>query len=109
MAYDEGLVERMRHMLRDEASVVEKKMFGGLAFMVHGYMCCGVNGEEMMVRVGPERYEEALARPHARVMDFTKKPLRGYVYVGTEGFESDEDLDAWIRMGVAFVSTLPPK
>jgi len=67
-------------------------MFGGIAFMISGNMCCGVVGEELMARVGHEQYDEALLRPHARKMDFTGKPLMGFVYIGFEGFASDKDL-----------------
>ncbi len=84
-------------------------MFGGLTFMVSGHMCCGIVGDELMVRVGPEAYEDALRQPHAREMDFTGKALKGMVYVGVEGVEQDDDLADWIGRGLAFVQTLPPK
>lgn len=109
MAYDEGLAERIRERVGDTAGVKEKKMFGGLAFLLRGNMCVGVVGEELMVRVGPNAYADALARPHAREMDFTGKPMKGLVYVATEGIEADEDLDAWIGRGVAFADSLPAK
>jgi len=109
MAYDEGVAERLRDALVGEDGVAEKKMFGGVAFMLRGNMCCGVVGDELMLRVGPDAYEEALARPHARPMDFTGRPMRGMVYVGTQGFESDADLESWITMASAFAGALPPK
>jgi len=114
MAYDEGIAERIRERLAQredvlDSQIVEKKMFGGLAFMVRGHMACGVVGDELMVRVGPERYEQTLAEEHARVMDFTGKPLRGLVYVEAEGIASDEDLDAWVGRALSFVLSLPPK
>ena len=84
-------------------------MFGGLAFMVSGNMCCGVVGGELMARVGPEQYEEALQEPYAREMDFTGKPMKGFVYVGVQGFVSDEDLKAWVVRCEQFVSGLPAK
>lgn len=84
-------------------------MFGGLAFMVNGHMCCGIVGKDFVVRTGPEQYEEALSKPHARPMDFTGRPMRGLVYVGPEGYESARDLKAWIQRGLRFVRTLPPK
>ena len=92
-----------------ETNVEQKKMFGGLCFMVSGHMSCGVTDDPLMVRVGPDQYAEALARPHAREMDFTGKPLRGFVYVDQEGFESDEDLASWVDMSMKFVFSLPPK
>ena len=109
MAYDEGLAQRIRETLAETGGVVEKKMFGGLAFMLGGNMCVGVNGDDLMVRVGPEAWAEALAQPHAREMDFTGKPLRGFVYVAPAGFESDADLEAWVERGVRFASSLPAK
>ncbi|MCP5118939.1 MAG: TfoX/Sxy family protein [bacterium] len=114
MVYDEGLAQRLREGLRSHdsvapESVVEKKMFGGLGFMVQGNMCCGVSGEELMLRVGRAAYEEALARPHARPMDFTGKPMRGFVYVDEAGFESDEDLTGWLDLSVRFTLSLPAK
>lgn len=109
MAYDEGVAQRLREALGDERDIAEKKMFGGIAFMHRGNMVCGVVGEELMVRVGADAYEEALAEPHARPMDFTGRALKGMVYVGTGGFESDEDLSAWIARGIAFTASLPAK
>ena len=109
MAYDEGLSQRLREVVEEQPGIVEKKMFGGLCFMLSGNMCLGVVGEELMVRVGPEAYEACLAEPHAREMDFTGQAMKGMVYVATEGFESDEDLAAWVRRGVDFAASLPPK
>ena len=109
MAWDEGLAGRVRAAMAGCGAVVEKRMFGGLTFMLDGHMCCGVAGGELMVRVGPRDYEEALAEPHAREMDFTGKPLRGFVYVGADGLEGEEALQAWIERGVGFVRSLPPK
>ena len=114
MAYDEGLAQRLREVLERHdgvvlESLVEKKMFGGLAFMLQGNMCCGVSGDELMLRVGPAANEEALARPHARPMDFTGKPLKGFVYVEEEGFESDDDLSSWLDLSVRFALSLPAK
>ena len=109
MAYDEKTAERVRRLLSERADVVEKKMFGGLCFMVNGGMCCGLTGTAFMVRVGPDRYQEALAQPHVRPMDFTGRPLAGMVYVDPAGYRSDRALATWIRRGVDFVSTAPAK
>ncbi len=109
MAFDEKLAARVRRMLADRRDVTEKKMFGGIAFLVGGNLCCGVNGDELMVRVGPDAYEKALARPHARPMDFTGRPLTGFVYVGTKGFASGPALRAWVDRGLAFAASLPSK
>ena len=92
MAYNEKLAERIRRQLSDRTDVVERKMFGGLAFMVRGHMCCGVVGDELMVRVGPAAYEAALEEKHAREMDFTGKSLRGMVYVAAPGLASAKQL-----------------
>ena len=109
MAFDEGVAERLREVFANRKDVVEKKMFGGLAFMVSGHMCCGVVNDTLMARVGPDLYDVALKKPHARKMDFTGKPLKGFVYVAPQGFESDEDLLDWVELCVKFVTTLPPK
>ncbi|MFN0087161.1 MAG: TfoX/Sxy family protein [Blastocatellia bacterium] len=109
MAYSEKLAGRVRRQLSDRADVAERRMFGGLAFMVRGHMCCGVVGEELMVRVGPEAYEAALRQAHAREMDFTGKPLRGMVYVAAPGLASARQLGKWIERGLQFVLTLPEK
>jgi TfoX/Sxy family transcriptional regulator of competence genes len=109
MPYDDGLAQRIREVLDEQPRVSEKQMFGGLAFLIGGNMCAGVVADELMVRVGPDQYEEALARPHAREMDFTGRPMRGLVYVAAEGFESDDDLHEWIARGVRFASSLPVK
>ncbi len=109
MAYDEGLAQRVREALQDRDDVAEKKMFGGLAFLLGGNMCVGIIGEELMVRVGPDAYEECLALPHAREMDFTGRPMRGMLTVGEAGFESDAALEAWVERGAAFAGGLPPR
>lgn len=109
MPYDETLAVRVRGVLSRNRGVDEKKMFGGIAFMIGGHMCCGVGGEDVMVRVGPEAYEDALSEPHARPMDFTGQPLKGFVYVGRAGVETDRALARWVAKGVAFCRSLPPK
>lgn len=109
MAYDEGLAERIRQQLDPEHDVAEKKMFGGLCFMLNGHMSLGVVKDELMLRVGTERYADALAQPHAREMDFTKKPLKGFVYVSPDGIADDDALAGWIQRAIDFNATLPPK
>lgn len=109
MAFDSGLAERLRELLAERNDVVEKKMFGGLCFMVGGHMCCGVVGSELMLRVGPLRYQEALNQPHARELDFTGRPMRGMVIVGEEGFLEDQQLADWLDLALAFVAELPAK
>lgn len=109
MSYDEKTAHRVRQILSDRTDVVERKMFGGLCFMLKGCMCCGITTTAFMVRVGPDYYEEALAQPHARPMDFTGRPLTGMVYVDPAGHKTDVALAKWVARGVAFVSTLPAK
>ena len=109
MAYDEALAARIRSAFEGKPGVTERKMFGGVAFMVSGNMACGVTGDEIMVRVGPDNHEDALSRPHARPMDFTGRPMRGMVYVARPGFESDQDLAAWVESGASFARSLPSK
>ncbi len=109
MAYDESLAERLRVVFQGHEGVTEKKMFGGIAFMVHGHMCCGVTGENLMVRVGADQFEEALSHPQARPMDFTGRPMKGFVYVEQDNLDSDEHLEEWVDRGLKFVFTLPPK
>ena len=109
MAFDPGLAERLREALLDAPDISEKKMFGGLAFMSRGYMFIGIAGDTLMARVGPGHYDEALARPHVRAMDFTGRPLRGYVYVDPPGIGTDAELLGWIRCCRRFVDSLPAR
>ena len=109
MAFSEELALRVRQSLGEQNGITERKMFGGLCFMLHGNMLGGVMGDEIIVRVGAERYEDALKQPHAREMDFTGKPMRGFVVVATAGIASDERLDDWVRRGAQFAASLPPK
>lgn len=109
MAYDEGLAQRVRELVEEENGIEEKKMFGGLSFLLHGNMSCGVIGDELIVRVGSDADVEALEKPFARPFDFTGKPMKGWITVASEGVESDEALADWVAMGVGFAATLPEK
>lgn len=109
MPYDKDLVTRIRTLLEDRVVVEEKKMFGGLTFMVNGHMACGVTNEVLVVHVGADHYEEALRVPHARECDFTGRPLKGMVMVDRRGFESSGDLQAWVDRGVRYAGSLPAK
>ena len=109
MAYDEGLAERVRGVLDGRGDVAEKKMFGGIAFMVRGHMSVGVVKDELMVRVGPESYDELVRQPHARQMDFTGRPMKGFLYVAADGLERDSDLERWVGHGVRYATSLPAK
>jgi len=109
MPYDEGLAQRLREILDERDDVIEKKMFGGIAFMVSRNMCVGIIDDTLMARVGPKQYKEALTYPHVREMDFTGKPLKGFIYVSPDGIESDGDLLQWVNLCEQFNTTLPPK
>lgn len=109
MAYNEKLAERIRRQLSERKHVTERKMFGGLAFLVRGHMCCGIVGNELMVRVGPEAYDAALKEKHARPMDFTGKPMRGMLYVAAPDIATSKRLGKWIERGLQFVLALPEK
>src|SRR5579863_6961439 len=107
MAYDEKLAGRIRRALGPSDEIEERKMFGGVAFLRGGRMFVGIAGDELMVRVGPERYEESLGKPHVRPMDFTGRPMKGYVFVAPAGRRTDASLRAWVTLGARFVATLP--
>lgn len=103
MAYDENLADRIRDILdRQRVPYEEKRMMGGLCFMVHGKMCMGVEKDKLMARIGPEVYPEALKRKGCCEMDFTGKPMKGYVYVLPPGFAEDKDLAAWVQLCLDF-------
>ncbi|MGA7992165.1 MAG: TfoX/Sxy family protein [Thermoanaerobaculia bacterium] len=106
MAYDEHLARRVRKVLDGRRDVTEKKMFGGLAYLLDGRMFCGIAKDELMVRVGPERHAEALREPHVRPMDFTGRPMKGYVFVGPAACRTAKALAAWLDRGTRFVATL---
>jgi TfoX/Sxy family transcriptional regulator of competence genes len=109
MAYDEALADRVRVILGDRRGISERRMFGGLCFMVDGKMFMGINAGEIMCRVGPEAHDEAMAKPGVRVMDFTGRPMQGYVYVGSPSIDSDSGLKAWVEQTYAFADSLPAK
>jgi TfoX/Sxy family transcriptional regulator of competence genes len=109
MAYDEALADRVRDVLAPRSDLSERRMFGGIAFMIAGNMAVGVIGSDLMVRLDPADAEKALADPHARPMDFTGKPAKGMVYIDSGGTEADADLASWVEAGAAFAESLPSK
>jgi hypothetical protein len=109
MAYDEALADRIRTALTDDPALTEKQMFGGLAFLHRGLMFVGVSGNKLMARVGKDHYADSLAHKHVREMDFTGRPMQGYVYVEPAGLRSDEQLRFWLQRCKQFVSSLPAK
>jgi TfoX/Sxy family transcriptional regulator of competence genes len=109
MAFDEGLATRVRELIGDDPGVAEKRMFGGLAFLLNGNMACGVRGDDLIVRLAADASRDALAEPGARPFDLTGRPMRGWLMVGAEGHAEDDDLRRWIDRGMAHARTLPPK
>jgi len=107
MAFDEHLAERIRQTLKNESTPFEeKKMMGGLTFMVNNKMCVGIVKEELMARIGPDNYEEAISQAGVRKMDFTGKPMKGYVFIAPEAIDNDDDLTNWVRTALDFNKTL---
>jgi len=108
MAYNEKLAERIRSELSG-IPFVEKKMFGGVGFLIHGNMACGIHQEDMIVRVKPEKHEKLLQKPHAKPFDTMGKPMKGWLMVEPEGCKTKKQMSAWVKEGVEFALTLPPK
>ena len=108
MAYSEQLADRVRALLSDRDDVAEQPMFGGLTFMLGGHMCCGVHGDELIIRLHPDAEDAALARPHARPMDFTARPMRGFVTIAPDGLKG-QALRRWVALAVVHAEAQPPK
>lgn len=110
MAYNEFLADRIRHAFSEKNIITEeKKMMGGLTFMLNNKMCVGVVHDELMARIGPNEYANALQKPGVRPMDFTGRPMKGYVFVNSEGMDKDEELADWVNLSVAFNKELLQK
>lgn len=109
MSYDLEAAERVRRLLSDRSDVVEKKMVGGVSFLVNGNMCCGVTGAALMVRVGAEGRDQALREPHVRPMVFAGRSLSGFVCIDPAGYAADDALASWVQRGLDFVRGLPVK
>ena len=109
MGYDEKTAERLRRILSGRQGVVEKRMVGGRSFIVDGSMCCGVTGSGLMVRLGPEGAERALAEPYVQPMEFAGRRLSGFVEIEPDGYRTEKALARWVQGGLDFVSTLPVK
>ena len=109
MAFNESLAQRIRHALARKKGVVEKKMFGGVCFLLNGKVVVGVWRDFMIARLGPHQGDEALLEPHVRKMDITGKAMKGWIMVEPEGVEDDEPLKNWIQQAVKFVGKLPGK
>jgi len=109
LSYDPEAADRVRRLLCDRGDVVEKKMVGGLSFLVNGNMCCGITGRALMVRVGADRREQTLREPHVRPMLFAGRSLSGFICVEPPGFAADDVLASWVRQALDYVSGLPAK
>ena len=108
MAYNLKLAERIRSQL-DGMPFVEKKMFGGVGFLLNGNMACGVNKDDLIVRIDPEKQTALLKKAHARPFDLTGRPMKGWLLIEAEGCKTDKQLSAWVQEGIAFALTPPPK
>jgi TfoX/Sxy family transcriptional regulator of competence genes len=109
VAYDEGLATRVRDLIGDRPGVAERKMFGGLAFLLNGNMACGVHGHELIVRLAADATDAALSEPGTRLFDITGRPMKGWLLVDADAHAEDDDLRRWVDRGVAYAGTLPPK
>jgi TfoX/Sxy family transcriptional regulator of competence genes len=109
MAYSESLAARIRHIVARQRSIAEKKMFGGVGFLLNGNMCVGVWKTSLIARLGPEQAEAALKQPNVVEFDVTGRPMKGWVMVEADGLETDTQLNGWIERSVEFVRTLPKK
>ena len=107
--YNEKLAQRIRKLQAATPDVTSKNMFGGLSFLIRGNMFCGVIRDDLVVRIGPNSYERTLTEPHVRLMDFTGRPIKTMVFVGPEGYQSEKALKKWIKRGIEFAMSLPPK
>jgi TfoX/Sxy family transcriptional regulator of competence genes len=109
MAYDKDLADRVGHALAAEPGLEQKRMFGGVGYLLFGNMVCGVLKDDLIVRVGKEHYDDLLADPSARVFDITGREMKGWVMIDPDGTDSDQSLSSWVHHGLAFARTLPPK
>ena len=109
MPYDTLFASRIRTLLGPLPNLVEKTMFGGVGFLLNGNMACGVHKNDLIVRVGPENYAEALSHPHTKVFDMTGHPMAGWIMVEPPGCATESDLHAWVDQGLAFARSLPAK
>ena len=109
MAYDEGLAQRVREVIEDQPGYEEKKMFGGIGFLIRGNMACGVIREDLIIRVGADNYTESLLKPHVELFDLTGRAMTGWVIVKEPGYREEQALVDWTGQGVAYALTLPPK
>lgn len=109
MVFDDQLADRIRQQLGNCRGLTEKKMFGGLAFLLNGNMCCGVHGQELIVRLDPAQTAQALSQQHTRIFDLSGRPMKGWILVQPKGLADEADLAKWVNVGVEYASMLPAK
>ncbi len=109
MAYNEAVADQVRGVLKRRRGISERKMFGGIAFMLHGNMICGVVKKDIVLRLGEDRAAKALQEPHIRKMDFTGKVIKTMVYLSPQGYQSEDELRSWVGRAFDYVKSLPPK
>ncbi len=109
MAFDQKLAERIRKRLGKRRGMVEKQMFGGLAFLLNGNLCCGVHGQELIVRIAPAETDQDLSQRHTHIFDLPDRPMKGWILVRPAGLTTDAALAKWIRAGMKYVTSLPSK
>jgi TfoX/Sxy family transcriptional regulator of competence genes len=109
MAYDEGLAHRVRELIGDMDGMEAKTMFGGVGYILNGNMAVGISGDDLIVRVGPEKYDDTLNKPHVKPFGPTGRTMTGWVMVESGGVSEDDDLEKWVQIGVDFASGLAPK
>jgi len=109
MPYDENLAQRLREIFIKQPDIDEKKMFGGVGFLLHGNMACGVYKDDLIVRVGADQHEAALKRAHTKVFDITGRAMKGWIMVEPSSLSSDLDLEMWVQKGIDYALSLPPK
>jgi TfoX/Sxy family transcriptional regulator of competence genes len=109
MAFDNNLADRIRKQLAQQKGLTEKRMFGGIGFLLNGNMCCGVLGAEVIIRFDPEQTEKVLTHKHTRIFDFSGRPMKGWIFVGTQAVETESDLKHWLQIGLKYAKSLPSK
>jgi TfoX/Sxy family transcriptional regulator of competence genes len=109
VAYNEDLAQRLRQALKKQRGLQEKKMFGGVGFLINGNMACGVHKEDLIVRLSSDDFEAALKIPNARVFNMTGRPMKGWIMVAAAGYATDKSLRSWIEKSVGFARSLPQK
>ncbi len=109
MAYNQALAQRMRGRMKSERGVVERGMFGGIGFLVNGNMACGVNKEDLIVRLGEADFQRALKNPNARVFDMGGRPMKGWIMVSSSGYTTEKALRGWMDKALVYARSLPPK